>query len=128
MSAAKIKFQTVDEYISTIPEEIRQTLEKIRQTIKQAAPAAEEVISYQIPAFKYHGMMIYFAAYKKHYSLFIPHPLKIYEAFREELSPYEIHKSNIKFPLDKPFPLDLLSKITKFRLKENLEKGREKRK
>jgi uncharacterized protein YdhG (YjbR/CyaY superfamily) len=120
MQAEKIKFQTVDEYIGTFPGESRETLQKIRETIKQAAPGAKEVISYQMPAFRYNGeLMIYFAAFKKHYSIFIPHPSKIYDAFKDELSPYEIHKSTIKFLSDKAFPLNMLNNIIKFMVEEN---------
>jgi uncharacterized protein YdhG (YjbR/CyaY superfamily) len=128
MQAEKIKFQTVGEYISTFPADVRETLEKIRETIKQAAPGAEEVISYQMPAFRFNGaMMIYFAAFKKHYSIFIPHPSKIYDAFKDEFSPYEIHKSTIKFPSDKPFPLHMLSKMIKFMVEENRGSGKTKK-
>jgi uncharacterized protein YdhG (YjbR/CyaY superfamily) len=128
MQAEKIKFQTVNEYIGTFPGEVRETLEKIRETIKQAAPGAEEGISYQMPAFGYNGaMMIYFAAFKKHYSIFIPHPSKIYHAFKDELSPYEIHKSTIRFPSDRPFPLNMLSKMIKFMVEENPGNGKKKK-
>ena len=117
MAATKIKFQTVDEYISTFPAPVKETLEKMRHTIKKAAPDAEEVISYQMPAYKYNGMLIYFAGFKKHYSLFIPQPSKVFETFKEELSAYDIHKSTIRFPADKPFPLELLSRITQLLVK-----------
>jgi uncharacterized protein YdhG (YjbR/CyaY superfamily) len=127
MAATKIKFQTVDEYVSTFPAPVRETLEKIRHTIKKAAPDAEEVISYQMPAYKYHGMLIYFAGFKQHYSLFIPQPSKVYESFKDELSAYEIHKSTIRFPGDKPFPLELLSKITQLLVKNKLENLKKKK-
>lgn len=121
MQTAKIKFQTVDEYINSFPGDVQGTLENIRQTIQQAAPEAKEVISYQMPAYLYHGVLIYFAAFKNHYSLFIPHALKVCEAFKKELVVFEIHKATFKFPNDKPFPLELLGEIARFRVKENLD-------
>ncbi|TDF89170.1 iron chaperone [Paenibacillus piri] len=127
MSSFKIKFQTVDEYFNTFPKDVQDTLEKIRETIKSAAPEAEEVISYQLPAFKYHGFLIYFSAYKDHYSLSFPPPFKIFEAFKNELSPYEVSKTSIKFPMDKLIPFDLVIELVKYKVKENLEKEKKKK-
>lgn len=95
-------------------------LEELRQAIKLAAPAAEEVISYQMPAFKYHGVLVYFAAYKHHIGVY-PTSSGI-AAFKKELSVYKGAKGSVQFPLDKPLPLALIKKIVKFRVKENLEK------
>ena len=125
---AKTDFKTVDEYISTFPEDVQDTLEKIRQTIKKAVPEAQEVISYQIPAFKFHGWVLYFSAYKHHYSLSCPPPFTVFDVFEKELSLYEISKSAIKFPADKPIPLTLISDMAKYRAKENLEKEKKKKK
>ena len=124
---AKTNFQTVDEYISTFPKDVQATLEKIRHTIQQAVPEAEEVISYQIPAFKYHGWIFYFSAYKEHYSLSCPPPFTVFDAFKKELSPYEVSTSAIKFPLDKPVPVDLIKEMSQFRAKANLEKTQKKK-
>ncbi|MEO7393824.1 MAG: DUF1801 domain-containing protein [Chitinophagaceae bacterium] len=123
---AKTNFKNVDEYISTFPENVRSVLEQLRQTIKKAAPKAEEVISYQMPAFKYFGMLVYFAGYKNHIG-FYPTSSGI-AAFNKELSSYEGAKGSVKFPIDKPLPLGLISKIAKFRVKENLEKAEAKKK
>jgi uncharacterized protein YdhG (YjbR/CyaY superfamily) len=118
---AKTDFKNIDEYISTFPEKVRPVLEQIRETIKKAAPKAEEVISYQMPAFKYFGILVNFAAYKNHIG-FYPTPSGI-EAFKEELSSYEGAKGSVKFPIDKPLPLELIIRIVKFRMKENLERA-----
>ncbi len=114
------KTTTVDEYILSQPEKVRGVLEKFRRTIKAAAPDAEEVISYQMPAFRYYGMLVYFAAWKNHIG-FYPVSSAI-TAFKKELSVYEIAKGSVKFPLGKPMPFSLIGKIVKFRAKENLEK------
>jgi uncharacterized protein YdhG (YjbR/CyaY superfamily) len=110
----------IDEYISFHPESVRIQLEKLRQTICKAAPKAEEVISYQMPAFKLNGMLVYFAAYKNHIG-FYPTGSGI-AAFKKELAPYETSKGTVRFPIDQPLPLGLIGKIVKFRAKQNLEK------
>ena len=111
------KPQTIDEYIVNCPEEVQYKLEQIRKTIKKAAPGAEEVISYQMPAFKQYSVLVYFAAFKNHIGFFpTSSPIK---KFNKELSSYETSKGTIKFPLDKKIPLDLVTKITKYRLKED---------
>lgn len=111
---------TIDEYISSFPEEVQIKLEQIRSTILKAAPLAEEVISYGMPAFKYHGILMYFAAYKNHIG-FYPTGSGI-KNFKNEISVFKTSKGTVQFPLDKKVPLSLISKITKFRVKENLEK------
>jgi uncharacterized protein YdhG (YjbR/CyaY superfamily) len=128
MCPTKSNFQTVDEYILTFPRDVQATLEQIRQTIKEAVPEAEEVISYQLPAFKYHGMLIYFSAYKDHYSLSFPPPFTVFDVFKEQLSPYEVSKTAIKFQMSIPLPLELVNDMVKFRANENLEKGKKKKK
>jgi uncharacterized protein YdhG (YjbR/CyaY superfamily) len=92
----------------------------MRQTIRKAAPEAIEAISYQMPAFKLNGNLVYFAAFKNHIG-FYPTPSGI-ESFTEELSPYAKGKGSVQFPLDKPIPYDLVEKIVLFRVKENLAK------
>jgi uncharacterized protein YdhG (YjbR/CyaY superfamily) len=113
----------IDAYIDLQPENTRNILSEIRQTIKETIPEAEELISYQMPAFRYHGMLVWFAAFNQHYSIFIPS--QILNIFQEELKPYELSKSKsaIKIPLDKPVPVQLLSKIIKTGAKANLEKS-----
>ena len=115
-------FKTVDEYIASQPESVGKTLELLRQTIRRAAPEAEEVISYQIPAYIFHGILVYFAAFKEHYSLFAM-PTAI-SAFKDKLKPYEVSKGTIRFPLYEIVPVNLITEIIKFRMKENLEKKR----
>jgi len=125
METTSTKFKTVDEYISTFPAGIKTILKELRKTIKQAAPQAEELISYNIPAFTLHGRFDYYAAYKKHIGLY-PIPSAI-RAFQKELSDYKTSKGAIQFPLDRPIPFGLITKIVKFRVKENLEKGKTKK-
>jgi uncharacterized protein YdhG (YjbR/CyaY superfamily) len=127
MTTEKKKFTTVDEYINAFPENIQFLLEVIRDTIKEAAPEAEEVISYNIPAFKFHGMLIFYSAYKNHISISIP-PSKVYEIFKEELSAYKVSKSAIQLPLNQKLPLKLIADMTRFRLKENFELAEKKKK
>lgn len=124
---AKTDFKTVDEYIATFEKADQVVLKKIRQTLQKAVPEAEEVISYQIPAYKYHGWIFYFSAYKNHYSLSCPPPFTVFEAFKKELANNEMSKSTIQFPKSKPFPYDLLTKMAQFRAKENLEKSKKKK-
>lgn len=116
--------RSVDEYIGKQPEEVRGKLEKLRQAIKKAAPKAEEVISYMMPAYKFIGALVYFGAYKSHIG-FYPTGQGI-SAFKKELTVYECSKGTIRFPLNKPMPLGLIIKIVKFRVKENLEKNKKK--
>ena len=118
----KEKSKTIDEYIKTFPEDIQPILEKMRKTIRRAAPEAVESISYHIPTFKLNGNLVWFAAFKKHIG-FYPTSSGI-RAFRKELSPYEAAKGSVQFRIDKPIPYDLVSKIVKFRVKENLKEKR----
>jgi uncharacterized protein YdhG (YjbR/CyaY superfamily) len=110
----------IDEYIAGFPKEIQELLEDMRTTIKKAAPAAEEAVKYAMPTFVLNGNLVHFAAFKNHIG-FYPAAAGI-EAFKKELSSYETSKGAIRFPLGKPLPLTLISKIVKFRLKQNLEK------
>ena len=119
------KPQTIDEYIASFPKEIQELLETMRNTIKEAAPDAEETISYQMPTFRLKGNLVHFAAYKNHIG-FYPTPSGI-EKFKDELSVYKGAKGSVQFPIDQPLPLDLISKIVKFRAAENLEKAKAKK-
>jgi uncharacterized protein YdhG (YjbR/CyaY superfamily) len=118
--------KTIDEYIAGFPPSVQAILQKIRSTIKAAAPEAEEKISYQMPTFTLKGNLVHFAAYKKHIG-FYPIPSGI-EAFKEELSIYKQGKGSVQFPLDQPIPYDLIGRITAFRLQENLERAKAKKK
>ena len=123
---ATTKSDNIDEYIAGFPKETQKVLEQIRATIKKAAPDAEETISYAIPTFILKGQyLIYFAGYKNHIGLY-PAPREN-EAFKKELSVYKGGKGTIQFPLDKPMPLDLITKIVKFRVQKNLEQTRKKK-
>ncbi len=113
--------KNIDEYIAGFPQDVQEILEKIRLTIRKAAPDAEETIKYRMPTFTLKGNLVYFAAFKKHIG-FYPVPTGI-EKFKNELSAYEGAKGSVRFPLDKPIPYGLISKIVKFRVKENLTRA-----
>jgi len=112
---------TIDDYILQFPEDIQSILTQIRQVIKEAAPEAEEKISYQMPTFYLYGNLVHFAAYKNHIG-FYPAPSGI-EAFKEELAIYKGGKGSIQFPIAKPMPFDLIRKIVAFRVEENKRKS-----
>jgi uncharacterized protein YdhG (YjbR/CyaY superfamily) len=118
MATEKIKFETVEQYIGSFPKDVQKILQSVRKTIQSAVPGAEEMISYQIPAFKLGNWIFYYSAYKNHYSLSCPPPFTVFEKFKKELAPYEVSKSAIKFPLDKPVPVKLISEMAKFRAEE----------
>ena len=126
MTPDRIKYEDIDTYISVFPEETRILLEQIRTTIREAAPDAKEKISYGMPAFAMNGILVYFAAFKNHIGFF-PTSSGI-KAFKEELSVFEGGKGSVRFPFDKPIPFDLVSRIVKFRVKENLKKAEQKSK
>jgi uncharacterized protein YdhG (YjbR/CyaY superfamily) len=111
---------TVDDYISQYPEEVQDILVKIRAVIKESAPEAVERISYRMPAFFLNGPLVYFGAFEHHIG-FYPTNSGI-SAFKNELSGYKWSKGAVQFPLDKPVPYDLISKIVRFRVTENLQK------
>ncbi len=109
----------IDAYLNAVPKEMRDVLEQLRNTIKAAAPNAEETISYQMPAFKYHGVLVYFAAFKNHCSLF-PASKSIMKLFKNELEPFDISKgATIHFTAENPLPGGLIRKIVKARIQEN---------
>lgn len=117
-------FNSIDEYISSFPVEIQTLLQQIRVTIRKTAPGAEEAIKYAMPTFVLNGNLVHFAAFKHHIG-FYPVPSGI-EAFKKELSSYKGAKGSVQFPLDKPMPLDLISRIVQFRVTENLKKAKAK--
>ena len=111
----------IDEYIAGFPPKVQKLLKQLRRTIRKAAPEAEEKISYQMPAYAFHGALVYFAGYEHHIGLY-PVPRASAE-FREELAAYEGGKGTARFPLDEPLPLDLITRIVQYRVKENLERA-----
>ncbi|MFH6982913.1 iron chaperone [Marinoscillum luteum] len=117
--------QSVDEYIADFPIEVQEILKAIRKVIQQAAPEATESISYGIPTFSQNGVLVHFGGYKQHIG-FYPAPRAI-EVFKEELSGYEGGKGTIKFPLNKPIPMELITRIVQYRLAENLNKSKNKK-
>ncbi len=117
MERQKTGFRSIDEYIAACPEEIQVTLQALRATIRAAAPEAEERISYAMPAFAQHGNLVYFAALKNHIG-FYPTPSGI-EAFQQETAAYVSTKGALRFPIDQPLPMDLISRIVRFRVAEN---------
>jgi len=122
-----IKFKTVNEYKSVQTPKVRVILEQMRKAIKQAAPEAEELISYNMPAFKYHGILVYYAAHKEHIG-FYPANTIVLKLFKDDLVNYETSKGTIKFPYAKALPVNLVKKIVKYRVKDNLERAKAKKK
>jgi uncharacterized protein YdhG (YjbR/CyaY superfamily) len=112
---------TIDEYIASFPEEVQEILQELRATIREAAPEAEETISYRMPTFNLEGNLVHFAAYKNHIG-FYPTPSGI-ENFKEALSAYEGAKGSVKFPINQPLPFETIAKIVKFRVQENVDKA-----
>ena len=121
MEGKKDQLTTIDEYIVQFPEDVQQVLAQIRAVIKESAPKAVEKISYQMPAFHLKGYLVGFAVHTRHIGLY-PTPSGI-EAFKEELSAYKSSKGAVQFPLDEPMPWELIRKIAKFRVDENLKKS-----
>ena len=120
MKSSQIAPKDIDEYIAGFPDNVQEILEEIRSTIRKAAPEAEETIKYKMPTFTLKGNLVYFAAFKKHIG-FYPPVSSGDVRLKKELSVYEGVKGNLKFPLDKPIPLDLITRIVNLKLKKNLE-------
>jgi uncharacterized protein YdhG (YjbR/CyaY superfamily) len=118
--------KNVADYIVGFPRPVRAVLTRVRSIIRKAVPGADEVISYQMPAYKLHGRtVLYFAAWKEHYSIY-PSNTRLVAAFRNELAGYELSKGTIRFPLSEPVPVKLIEGIAKFRAKEAAEAGKAK--
>jgi uncharacterized protein YdhG (YjbR/CyaY superfamily) len=115
------KFKTVDEYISSFPIKQKKYLKQLSKTIKQAAPEAEEVISYNMPALKFNGIVVYYAAHTHHIG-FYPGHKSVNEFFKEKLKKYETSKGTIKFPYEKELPFKLVKEIVKYKLKMNMDR------
>jgi len=121
MPSGRAKPKNIDEYIRPFSPEVRIILEKLRLTIRDAAPGAQEIISYGIPAFRLNGILVYFAAFKKHIGLYPP--VRGNAALQKAISAYAGEKGNLQFPLDHPIPYGLVKKIVKFRVKQNSAKA-----
>jgi uncharacterized protein YdhG (YjbR/CyaY superfamily) len=124
MESNRVGFISIDEYIATFPEEIQIILEELRATIRASAPDAEEKISYQMPTFALKGNLVHFAAFRNHIGFYPRSSARVIQAFKPELSMYLGAKASLKFPIEKPLPLKLISKIVKFRVAENLKNTR----
>lgn len=123
---AKTDFKSVDEYIGTHPKSVQAILRRVRSAIRRAVPKAEEVISYQIPAYKQDGgRVVYFAGWKEHYSLY-PASARLLAAFERDLARYEVEKATIRFPLAEPVPTKLIERIVKFLAKETAARAKAK--
>ncbi len=125
MRASKSAPTNIDDYLADFPAKVRKALEGLRQTIKSVVPEAEEVISYNMPAFKYNGMLVYFSAFKNHCSLF-PANSSLIAKMKSELKSFKTSKGTIQFTTDKPLPVALVKEIVRARMKENLAKARAK--
>jgi uncharacterized protein YdhG (YjbR/CyaY superfamily) len=126
VTMAKTDFKSVDEYIASRPQDVQAILKTVRAAIRKALPRAEEVISYQIPAYKLAGVrVLYFAGWKAHYSLY-PANARLVAAFKKELAPYKVEKATIRFPLSGVVPVKLIGRIAKFRAKEVTEREKAK--
>jgi uncharacterized protein YdhG (YjbR/CyaY superfamily) len=121
MSTKRSAPETIDEYISAFSPEVQAILQEVRHAVRKAAPDAQEAISYQIPAFKLNGVLVYFAAFKKHIG-FYP-PVRGDARLEKAASPYAGEKGNLKFPLDQPIPFNLIERITKLRVKQSVAKA-----
>ena len=119
------KAKDIDEYISKFPADVQVILEKVRATIRQAAPEAKETISYMMPAFKQHGILVYFAAWEKHIGMYPP--ISGNKTLEKAIARYAGPKGNLQFPLDEPIPYDLIEKLVKLRVKQDSAKAAEKR-
>jgi uncharacterized protein YdhG (YjbR/CyaY superfamily) len=118
--------QNIDEYISSFDPDVQAILQKVRTTIKNSAPDAQEVISYQMPAFRQNGILLYFAAWKKHIGLYPP--ITGDAKLEQAVKPYAGEKGNLQFPLDQPIPYSLIARIVKHRVKQEAAKAAAKRK
>ena len=117
--------ENIDGYIAGFPADVQQKLQLVRDTIRAAAPDAEEAIKYAIPTFVLNGNLVHFGGFKNHIG-FYPAPQGL-EEFKEELSGYKGAKGSVQFPLDEPMPLELITKIVKFRVQKNMEKAKKKK-
>jgi uncharacterized protein YdhG (YjbR/CyaY superfamily) len=116
-----IEFNNIDEYIASQPDHIKEPLEQLRQVIKEAAPDSEETISYQMPAFRFHGILCYFASFKNHYSLFISPDILL--NFKDKLTSYELSRGTMRIPIQEPVPEKIISEMVKYAAREKIKKA-----
>jgi uncharacterized protein YdhG (YjbR/CyaY superfamily) len=121
MPAIRRTPKNIDEYIASFPPDVQAILERIRLTIRNAAPQAQEAISYKIPAFRLNGVLVYFAAFKKHIG-FYP-PVRGDAKLAKAASPYAGDKGNLRFPLDRRIPYGLIARLVRLRVKQKTSKG-----
>lgn len=121
MEENKVTYESVEQYISAYAPEVQEILQTLRKVIREAAPEAEEKISYQMPTFFLHKNLVHFAAFKNHIG-FYPAPQGI-EAFKEELAKYKGAKGSVQFPIHEPLPYELITRIVKFRVEENQQQA-----
>jgi uncharacterized protein YdhG (YjbR/CyaY superfamily) len=121
MANRRITHANIDAYIEASAADVRPVLQKIRRLVRRAAPGAQETISYQMPAFKQHGILLYFAAFKQHIGLYPP--VRGDARLAKALAPYEGEKGNLRFPLDEPIPFELIERIARFRVKQDTERA-----
>src|SRR5213082_938751 len=114
------KLADIEGYISKFPAKVRSVLQQVRETIRRAAPNAEETISYQMPAFRQHGILVFFAAWKKHVGLYPP--ISGDPAIEKAVARYAGPKGNLQFPLDEPMPLALIERVVRLRVKQDTAK------
>jgi uncharacterized protein YdhG (YjbR/CyaY superfamily) len=119
------KAKDIDDYISKFPDDVQAILQKVRETIRHAAPEAKETISYMMPAFKQHGILVYFAAWEKHIGMYPP--ISGNKTLEKAIARYAGPKGNLQFPLDEPIPYDLIEKLVKLRVNQDSEKAAAKR-
>ena len=122
MPIRRAKPKNIDEYIASFSPEVQAILERIRSAIRRAAPDAQETISYRIPAFTLHGILVYFAAFKQHIGLYPP--VRGDADLEKSIATYAGKKGNLQFPLDQPIPYRLIERIVKLRVKQNMLKAR----
>lgn len=123
----RAKFGSIEEYVASFPADVQNLLTSIRSAFIEAAPEAEEGMSYQMPVLKQDGVLLWYAAFKRHLSVFVPHSKDVLQVFAAELKPYRVEKNIIKLPLDQPPPLDLLQRIIRYRIEENAAEAEAKR-
>ena len=126
MLTTKKQPETIDEYIAAFPQNIQNLLHQVRNAIQKAAPGADETTKYGIPTFILNGNLVHFGGFKNHIG-FYPAPRGL-EAFKKELSNFKGAKGSVQFPLDKPLPIALIIKIVKYRVRQNSEKAKAKKK
>jgi uncharacterized protein YdhG (YjbR/CyaY superfamily) len=119
-ATSRSQAQAVDDYFADLPAPVRARMDELRATIRRAAPQAEETISYKMPAFTFHGILVYYAAFKNHIG-FYPRVSGL-KAFEKDLAGYKTAKGSVQFPLDRPLPLDIITNIVKFRVNENRDR------